>query len=270
MSKLAQAIVLVISFVLVGSGLYFISMGLSKVTDNKPHDIVTEINDYYFYHGQVQTVFYIKTETTGAFLADNPINVSVTTNRMDVNGIQLEFLGASKYFPNNTAPPEPPPIGSSEQAWTQYEQAIQVWANALRQNTEKSSENILFLTNDTDITRTNPFDNTTLPNYPTFSGTFQNLTYSVGGEFSIGITITQSDGGVVGYGVGDTSYIINNAIGISPPETLLQIESNNILTGLGWIGIGVSPFIAGLAIWVELVKPYTTPARGRTYDNDWE
>lgn len=269
MPKLAQIIVLVTSLALIVSGLIVILIGLSRVTDNKPNNVVSEINDYYFYHGQIQTVFYVKTDTIGAFMASNPINISITTNGMNVKGIQLEFLGASRYFPNNTAPPSAP-NSSSWQDWAQYGQAMQEWANAINQNLAKIHENILLLTNDTNLTWSIPFENITIPNYPTFSGEFQNLTYNVGGDFSIGVTVTQSDGNVVGYGLGDTSYIIDNAITISPPETLLQIESNNILTGLGWIGIGVSPLIAGLAILVEFVKPYTTPTRRRVYDGDWE
>lgn len=268
MSKLALVLVLVVSSALVGAGLFCTVIGLSRVADNKPSNAVTEINDYYFYHGQVQTVFYVKTETIGAFMPDNPINVSITTNGMDIRGVQLEFLGASRYFPNNTAPPSPP-NSSSWQAWEQYEQALQKWDNATRQNLEKISENILFLTNDTRMTITEPFTNITFPGYPTFSGAFHNLTYSVGGEFSIGVTITQSDGGVVGYGLGDSSYVLNNVISISPSETLFQIESNNILVGLGWIGVGAALFALLLA-WVELIKPYTIPIRRKTYDNDWE
>jgi len=271
MSKLARVVVLVISFALIGPGLYFIAIGLSRVTNNKPNNTVTEINDYYFYRGQFQTVFYIEATTIGAFIADNPINVSVTTNSMlNVSGIQLEFLGASKYFPNNTGPPSPPPEGSSEQAWNQYEQAVQEWINATRQDTQKISENIMHMTNDTHLTWYEPFENRTFPNPSTFSGELQNLTYSAGGEFSIGVTIFLSSGAVEGYGLGDTSYVIDNALTISPPETLLQIESNNILTGLGWIGIGISLFVPGLVILVELIKPYAIPTRPRVYDGDWE
>jgi len=271
-SKLAQIIVLVISLALIFSGAYVISIGLSKVVDDKPHNIVTEINDYFIHTSQFQAFFFIKTETVGAFLADNPINVTMTTNPLqNVKGIQIDFLGAGKYFPDNTAPPTRPPEGSSEQAWNQYEQAIREWANASIENLHRITENIIELKNDTDLVVFYPFQNLTFPNPSTFSGELKNLTYSIGGEFSIGVTITESNDAIVGYRHDeDTSYMINNVMTISPPETLLQIESNNILTGLGWIGVGVSPLIAGLAILVEFVKPYATPTKRRIYDGDWE
>jgi len=271
-SKLAQIIVLVTSLALILSGVYVISVGLSKVIDDKPHNIVTEINDYFIHTGQFQAFFFIKTKTVGAFLADNPINVSVTTNPLqNVKGIEIDFLGAGKYFPDNTASPARPPEGSSEQAWNQYEQAMREWVNASITNLHRMSESIMFLKNDTDLVALNPFQNITSPVHSTFSGELSNLTYSVGGEFSIGIEITESNGAIVGYWHDeDTSYMINNVMTISPPETLLQIESNNILTGLGWIGVGVSPLIAGLVILIEFVKPYATPTKRRIYDGDWE
>lgn len=72
---------------------------IPNITQTEPTDIVPEISDYYFYHGQVNTIFYVKAESEGLYAATPLINVSIATNRLDVQGIELEFLGASKYFP---------------------------------------------------------------------------------------------------------------------------------------------------------------------------
>jgi hypothetical protein len=267
MSRLMEGLGVFFSVMLIIGGLYSFYDGIPYLLDNKPHNKVSEITDSYFYHGQISTVFFIKTESVGLFVADEPINVSVTTVGTDVRGIQLRFLGAGKYFPNNTAPPSPPSGNSSSEAWNQWEKEMQQYDESQRQN-EESSADILLLTNDTDLTVTIPFENITLPNYPTFSGSIQNLTYSVGGQFSIAVTVTQANGTVVGYDMGDTSYILQNVIEVSPPETMLQIQSNYILTGLGWIGIGLSPLLASIALIWEIAKSHS--AKRKTYDGDWE
>ena len=268
MSRLSEGGGVILSVLLIFGGLYSFYMGIPNLLDNKPHNVLSEITDYYFYHGQIQTVFFIKTESIGLFVADEPINVSVTTDRMNASYVQLRFLGAGKYFPNNTSPPISPSSGASMQEWEQYEQALQQYYDLQNENERKLSSDTLLLTNDTNLTYTNPFTNETVPNYPTFSGSIQNLTYSVGGLFDIGVTVAQLDSGVVGYDMGDTSYVLQNVIQISPPETMLQIRSNYILTGLGWIGVGLSPLLAAIALVREIAKSHSP--RHKFYDNDWE
>lgn len=269
MSRIKEVLGYVLGGILIFGGLLSMFwLGVPNLTYNKPTNVVSEITDYYFYHSQTSTVFYLKSESLGLYVANEPINVSVTTNRMDVRGVQLRFLGAGKYFPNNTAPPESPPSGASLEEWKEWEQAMQHWWDLWEENLNKLSADILRLTNDTDLTFTDPFTNETRPNYPTFSGSIQNLTYSVGGQFSIGITIFQSDGGVIGYDMGDTSYVLQNVIEVSPPETLLQIKSNYISVGLGWIGIGVSPLLAGILLTWETAK--SRLPKYRIYAEDWD
>ena len=269
MSQLKEGLGYVLGGILIFGGLFSMFwLGVPNLIYSKPTNGVSEITDYYFYHGQVNTVFYLKTESVGLYVANEPINVSVTANRMDVKGVQLRFLGAGKYFPNNTAPPASPPSGASRQEWELWEQVYQHYWDLWNENINKSSLDILHLTNDTDLTYTDPFTNVTRPNYPTFSGSIQNLTYSIGGQFSIGITVTQSDGSVVGYDMGDTSYVLQNVIEVSPPETLLQIQSNYISVGLGWIGIGISPLLAGILLTWETAK--SRSPKHKIYDNDWE
>lgn len=273
MIKLGQIIIAIVSIILVSSGSLIIDNGLSYTTNDMPKNPVKEINSYYFYQNEIQTVFSIKAETTGAFMASNPINISVTTNGLNIKGIQLEFLGASQYFPNNTQPllptfPPYPPSNLTQQEWSnQYTKNMQQYENAMKQydneNKEKISDasnaissNILFLSNDSNIKTYDSFLNETFQNYPTFSGTIQNLTYPVGGKFSIGVTVTSSDGNVNGYGLGNTAYLISNFIEVDPSSTVFQIQSNNILIGLTYVSIGLTILLAGIALIIELVKLY--------------
>lgn len=107
MSRIKEVLGYVLGGILIFGGLLSMFwLGVPNLTYNKPTNVVSEITDYYFYHSQTSTVFYLKSESLGLYVANEPINVSVTTNRMDVRGVQLRFLGAGKYFPNNTAPPE--------------------------------------------------------------------------------------------------------------------------------------------------------------------
>jgi hypothetical protein len=254
--KVVQIIIVIFSLGLIVSGLYFIKTGSAQATDNLPHNTVSHINSYYFYQQGIQTVFYIKTESIGAFMAGNPINVSITTNGLDVSSIQLEFLGASQYFPNHTQPimPTLPPY-PNENDWQIYENAMTAYSNQIDQQYKNLGDNIIFLTNDTDVETS--FFNTTLANYSTFSGSISNLTYSVGGKYSIGITVMPREGGVFGYGVGDTNYVLNDYIEVAPSETVLQIQNNNIMVGLSYVGIGLAPFLAGLLLFIEFLKPFT-------------
>lgn len=79
-------------------------------------------------------------------------------------------------------------------------------------------------------------------------GYLKNLTFSSAGTFGIGVTLTMSDGQVIGHGVGDERFILEDAIHISPPETLLTIKSNNIMIGLAWLAVALSLIITGINI----------------------
>lgn len=90
-----------------------------------------------------------------------------------------------------------------------------------------------------------------------FSGSITNLTYSAGGDFDIGITVINENGGVVGYEMGNREYVIEKAIHISPPEVLLTIRTNNLMTGLAWMGIGLALLIPGLNGLITILHYYT-------------
>lgn len=269
--KTIQILIILFATGLVVSGLVFIRIGFAQATDNMPHNVVNQINSRYFYQRDIQTVIYTKVESVGAFMAGNPLNVSVTTNGLDVKSIQLEFLGASQYFPNHTKPILPTlPDYPNETDWQQYKKAMDDYSNQITQQYQNMNDNILFLKNDTDIETYNSFLNMTFKNYPTFSGSIYNLTYPVGGKYSIGVTILPNDGAVVGYGLGDTNYVLNDYIEVAPTETLLQIQNNNIMVGLTYVGIGLAPFLAGLLLFIEFLKPFAGSKKRKEYDNDWE
>lgn len=53
--------------------------------------------------------------------------------------------------------------------------------------------------------------------------------------------------------MGNRQYAIEKAIHVSPPEALLTIRNNNLMTGLAWMGIGLAlliPCLNGLIIMI--------------------
>lgn len=252
MTKKGYLLITIFFVTIILPGVALITLGVTKIYE-MPQNIVSATNSHYFYQDEVHTIFYIKATTVGAFIADTPLNVSITTNRMDAMAVQLEFLGASKYFPNHTRPIMPTPIAIwSEENIQEYRDAIDAYHAEYEKQNENLGSNILHLQNDTDIFYTLPFENTTIPNYPNFSGVFENLSYPIGGKFGIGVTITLSNGNVVGYGIGNTNYVIKDYIEVAPLETRYQIQNNYIMTGLGWIGIGITILLSGVALIIEL------------------
>ena len=259
-------------------GVIFI-IGVASIVEGFPYltnkiDVQNKISSIrIFLFEKIPVWVYVKMETNNAFTANNPIDVEMTTPSIDlekIRSIQVTFVGAEKYFPNfNPAgPPEMPDFGSPQEIWDEYHRATtEYWENYERMFEElhdQTRANILFLYSDKDydadfnlpqgVERPENF-----PKYSTFSGSLQNLTYNLGGKFDIGITITKRDGGVIGYGMSDLSYRIQDAIEVSPPETLIQIKNNNIMTGLGWIGIGLPFLIAALTGWLEILKHFAFP-----------
>ena len=109
---------------------------------------------------------------------------------------------------------------------------------------EEIGANILILHNDTNR------------NWTSFSGSIKDVVYSSGGTFDIGITLIKSNGEVVGYEMGDRNFAIKNAIEISPPEVLIQLENTNVMRGLSYIGISIPFFIAGINALMEILKRY--------------
>lgn len=175
-----------------------------------------------FESDQVGTWFTLKLETEDLFAAFNPINVSVHTGATDpaIRSIQLEFEGASTYFPGdfNFSDPSFYP--------EQYDKL-----------TEAIESNILFLERDS---------------LTTFAGNKLNLNYTSGGDFDIGITVTYQNGAVAGYGLGDTSFVLKQAIRVSPPEALVQLRNGNLTLGLAWLAIGLTMINIGLGGLIDI------------------
>lgn len=258
----------VLSGVLIIVGAVLFVEGIPYVTNNV-HKKVSATRSHYF--DKIPSWIYVRMETEDAFTANNPININITTtiiNLDKIRGLQLSFEGADKYFPFNKPEPYPsmPPFGSTKEEYDQYRKAVdEYWENhekSLNETFEQLSANILHLQSDRDIS---DFElpegfplpaNYSIPKYSTFSGSLQKLMYSTGGKFDIGITVYKADGGVIGYGMSDLSYVLKDVIEISPPETLLQIKNNNIMSGLAWIGIGLPFLIAGLTGFLEIFKHY--------------
>jgi len=235
----------IISFILFLCAGSFIFLSIPHIT-NKAHKTIV-VNRVYFFD-KIPAYLFIHMETNDALVANNPIDISVTTTNIDrsqIRGIQLTFEGAERYFPNYTAlsPPSPP---SSSEDYEEYFKKLEEYQKELKKELDKMREesgaNILILHNDTNR------------NWTSFSGSLKNVIYSSGGIFDIGVTINKADGGIIGYEMGDRNFAIKNAIEISPPEVLIQLENANIMKSLGYIGVSIPFLIAGINALMEILK----------------
>ena len=241
--------------------------GLPNIIDSMPHDRVSSVSDFSF--NQLPTyippaMLYVKAETNGAMLPNNPINVTATTSILDQNQIQqiqLTLLGALQYFPDHSllVAPTPPPYNASQQEWEQYQNAESKYYTDTQKAMQEESKAIfastLFMNNET-YQPIPPFWNQSIPfsELSIFSGSLQNVQYPVGGTFSIGVSVTYQNGTRVGYATTNQTYILQNALTISPIETKYQIQSNNILIGLGYLAIGFPFLLEGIAEVRDIVK----------------
>ena len=214
--------------VLIALGLGIIFFQALPYLRNKHHEELTLTHT--FYAEEIQTFIYLKLETTDAFTANNPINVTIQTGILppetSVQGIQLTFDGADEYFPGDFNLSDP---SFFEEQYETFHQKLTSNAVRLKKDTAPV----------TGITK--------------FSGNVPNLTYLIGGTFDIGITIFRDDGSVVGYGMGNKSYAIDEVIHISPPEVLLTIKNNNLMAGLAWVGIALAFLALALGL-ISLIK----------------
>jgi len=208
-------------FFLVGIGSAIVIVKALPFVQDKIHE--SRVAYLSFLSKEVGTWFILKLETRDLFAAYNPINVSIHTSACnpEIRSIQLEFVGASSYFPRDYNFSDPSFFPE------QFE--------ALRKSLES---NIVILERNT---------------LTTFAGSKQNLTYTTGGEFDIGITVTYQDGRVVGYGVGNTDFVLKNAIRVSPPEVLVQLRNGRITTGLTWAAAGLTFIAIGITGLIEVI-----------------
>lgn len=168
---------------------------------------------------EVGTWFHLKLETSDLFAAFNPINISVRTGACDpdIRVIQLHFEGARSSFMGdyNFSDPE------------QFEEYL-----------NQSHREIVHLQRES---------------LTTFAGSIQDVTYTTGGEFNIGITITREDGGVEGYGMGNTNFALKQIMKISRPEALIQLRNSRVTTGLTYATVGLALLAVGLVGLIDLM-----------------
>lgn len=276
---LMQALYVIFCMALITTGLIFCIYAYPYMTNNI-HEKTSAIKNVYY--GKIPTWFHIKMKTNDAFTANNPIDIQINTTLIDLDQIrtfQVTLEGAEKDFSENEPTrPETPPFGASQELYNQYREAMDKYFEDYQKYREEEMNarfaNIFFLNSDKDYNElvqreqeinslrqsvNTSRENITLPKFSTFSGLLQNVTYSAGGKFDVGLTITKRDGGVIGYGMSDLSYVLKEAIEISPPEINLQIKNNNIITGLGIIAVGLVPLVVGLGGLLEILRRLAFP-----------
>jgi hypothetical protein len=212
---------IVLLFVLVGIGFAVIAVFAYPLASNSVHEERVAYVDVM--SKEARMWFHIKLKTNDLFCAFNPIEVAVKTGAVapDIRSIQIEFVGASQYFPSDYDFSDP----------TEFEKYM-----------ESVRANIIILGNDS---------------LTTFAGNKSNLVFTYGGEFDVGITLTNRDGSVEGYGVGNTDFALKGAIHISPPEALNHVISNNLTLGLTYVAVGLALIAVGVAglfdLWFKLL-----------------
>jgi hypothetical protein len=266
-----DVIYVILAVSLIAIGMVLIVHGYPYL-QNQVHEELPPVVQNVF-SNKLNTWFTITSSTMDAYAANNPIDIQIQTGMLDldeIRQIQLTFIGAQKaVITKEPTLPELPPSNASREEYDQYWEAMEKYHEDSQKYWEEYrtaiSSNIFFLNSlesyDKLLQREKEINsftgqNRTLPKFSRFQGTIQNLTYTTGGTFDIGVTLKKRDGGVVGYGMSDLSYVIDDVISISPPEVLKQIENNNIMTGLGYIGIGVAPLVAGLVGILEIFKHF--------------
>lgn len=223
-------VIVYLIFLVLGLGIVFFQ-ALPYLQDKYHSNIVS--NRVYFAE-MIPTYIYLKQETSDAFTANNPINISITTGitPKEIRGIQLTFDGAESCFPRER--PEYPEINFSEPL-KEYYKKVDEYFNKSEEFDKKCFNNIISLQQKT--TRVSEISH--------FSGGLS-LTYPAGGDFDIGITIIRSDGGVAGYEMGNRQSAIKGAIHISPPEALYSIRNYNRTAGLALLALGLTFVLHGI------------------------
>lgn len=191
------------------------------------------IVSYRGYSGEMTnlTSIYFKMETSDVFVANNPINISISTGVTDeVRGILLTFDGAESCFLGDlyeaTQPIYSQPLSSEK---------IKKLSDEIETFNKKCSNNKILLQKISLLTGSN---------ISYFSGNLQ-LTYPEGGNFDIGISFDRGRGNE-GYEFGNRQSAIKGAIPILSPDILYSINNSNIMTGLAWLGIGLTLILPGL------------------------
>jgi hypothetical protein len=254
--------------------LVLIVQALPYMTNSK-HETITSTRTFFF---QKEPMYItIEMTTNDSFVANNPIDIKMKTSPWldleKIRGIQVTLDGAEQNTPlDEPVSPESPPSGASQSDYDQYQAAMDKYRHdldsyfqALRDSIEshifnlQSDKNLTELVEKEKQINERMGTNFSYPKVASFSGQIQKVTYSNGGSFEIGLSINYRNNGLIGYELGDRSYAIQNAIQISPPETLLQIRSNNIMIGLSYIGVALVFLALGAGGFLEILKHFAFP-----------
>ncbi len=195
--------------------------------NNQIHDKAAPLIHYYVLEKETCHI-YLMFETLDAFIANNPINVSAQAEPIcveKIRSIRLTFDGANKYFPRSNS---------------DNQTLMDLFSDTINANA-----NILTLINDSQF-KSFIYNNQT---YSRYTNQLSNLTYAISGSYSVEVQFEFTNGTIQ-----DKSYVIQKAITISAPENVLQIKANNIMIGLGWIGVGAPLVLAGLVLMLEAVR----------------
>lgn len=226
MGRIQEIFYIVICILLVVAGISTWTIAMPYIK-NKVHDNASPVIQYSVLKNDTCHIF-LKFETLDAFIATNPINVSVQAEPIcldTVKSIRLTFDGASEYYPNS---------------YPGNETFADLFTDSINANS-----NILTIEKDNRF-ETYVYNNAT---YGRFSGQITNIKYPISGSYNVEAQFEFANGTVR-----NEPYVISNAITVSPSENLLQIKANNIMIGLGWIGVSLPLVLAGLVGLLEVGK----------------
>ncbi len=165
---------------------------------------------------------YLILESQDGFIADRPVDVkleSMAPPSADVTGYEVNLIGAEEYYsPNITSTTSPLD-----------------WTKEIQRASASSTANQIIA----------ECEGRTVYLCPKFFGE-KSITYHTSGNFPIQVIVSTKTGN-------PKSYSFNNKISISPPETLLTIESNNLIIGLAWLTVAVPFLITGLSGVLDLL-----------------
>lgn len=268
---------------LITAGIVLCLLSYPYMTNTKHEPIAVNLYDVGDLANSTLNFIHIRLSTQDALTANNPIAVQVEVSMVDmdkIGGMDVVFEGAEKDFSKPEPPPEFPPYNSSMTPAQNHEARVKYMEDVLAYNREKidtRNANALHLESNKNYTELveqrqkileflsqiphDPAQENVPLGTATFSGSMENLTYATGGKFDIKFSLGKRTSEGVAYNGQDPSYsyVLAEAVEVSPPEVLLQIKNNNLLTGLSYIAIGVAPLVAGFVGILEILKQFAFP-----------
>jgi len=166
--------------------------------------------------------FSLVLKTADAFMANNPIDIYISSHPTfsEVEHVQFTFYGAesTKTFPRNNDFSQR--VTSEEEPDEEFDRFLEaVLANHIL--LKKGTTN--------------------------FSGEITKLVYHSGGDYSIGVMI----GGHPKMTTVPPDFETRPLIHILPVETQLSIRTNQLMTGLAWLAIGITLLLPGITTLLD-------------------